>query len=71
MEVKGITPTAYLYYRRKQRYKGNYWMHPLLSSRLTKGMFITFIRELRSYKEKFSLKSIDELLDTIKPNYWH
>ncbi|PNF20160.1 hypothetical protein B7P43_G00612 [Cryptotermes secundus] len=73
MEVEEIAAIANLYYRTKRRFKRKYWVHPLLSSRSTKGMFTTFFIELRTYEEKFfsytrmSIKSFDELLDRIRP----
>ncbi|XP_068088590.1 protein SLX4IP isoform X3 [Hyperolius riggenbachi] len=58
--------------REKKRHR-LYWVHPLISQRLSKGHFHTVYLELRKYPRKFheyarmTVNTFDELLEIVRP----
>ncbi|XP_040207240.1 protein SLX4IP isoform X1 [Rana temporaria] len=58
---------------REKKRRRLYWVHPLISQRLSKGHFHTVYLELRKYPKKFheyarmSVTTFDELLEVVRP----
>lgn len=58
--------------RRRQKEKRKYWVHPILKTRLSSSHYISLYPKLRYHEENFfnyfrmSIKSFDDLLDTVK-----
>lgn len=62
---------AWCIYRRRNRRKRRFWVHPTLQSRLTTGQFHLKFHEHRGHPEKFflyyrmSVQSFDKLLSLL------
>lgn len=75
MDVEEAAIVALLIKRKKNKRKSReYWVHPLLQERRSKGMFKLFYEDVRKYPRKFfnyarmSVRSFDELLCLLKPH---
>ncbi|XP_044160431.1 protein ALP1-like [Bufo gargarizans] len=60
--------------RDRQRRKRRYWVHPITSARIRRGVFETLFPELRNYPDKFfnylrmTVESFDDLLQRVSPH---
>lgn len=58
--------------KRRQERERKFWVHPILKTRLSSSYYITLYPRLRDHDENFfnyfrmSIKSFDDLLDTVK-----
>ncbi|RZF35513.1 hypothetical protein LSTR_LSTR010204, partial [Laodelphax striatellus] len=74
MEVEEVTCMWLVYrrYKARKRRQRNFWVHPILTDRLTHGAFVTLYPNLRKYEPTFfnylrmSISSFDELLEIVK-----
>ncbi|CAF4890047.1 unnamed protein product [Pieris macdunnoughi] len=70
-----LTVLVYLLRKRKRKIsrKRQFWVHPLLCERKTKGLYYTYFLDLKMYEKRFfnymrmSTNTFNLLLDTIKP----